>query len=270
MNPEKPLKRPRISHEIGIQAGSSAESQSIIQPIELPNVMRPPPNLPTALGSCLYPSESFDPNTRTPLSTQMREISVARQSNEYRNIQAAKGEDHHEFNKANRHIKFYCGTCSEFVGDGRDQMQVVAHKHFSSMSYRLWTRSDQWGQFLCHSCEKTPHYYKSGIRYPILITSSTLANWQRTKSEMGYPGDKIHMDYIAIPGATIKDLELAFRAEYELQFRPVDVLLVAGLNDVIRGHPIEEIINDIIKFKKLVLCKKDSTQTATMAAMASN
>jgi len=40
----------------------------------------------------------------------------------------------------------------------------------------------------------------------------------------------IHIDYITIPGATVKDLHHAFLSEYGNVHRPIDVLLVAGLN----------------------------------------
>ena len=50
----------------------------------------------------------------------------------------------------------------------------------------------------------------------------------------GYQGDKIHVDYITI-GATVKELEHPFLAEYSNVHRTLDVLLVGLLNDVLCG-----------------------------------
>jgi len=57
----------------------------------------------------------------------------------------------------------------------------------------------------------------------------------------GYRGDEIHVDYIKIPGATVRKLEHAFMAEYSNVHRAVDMLLVGGLNDVLRGATDSEI-----------------------------
>ena len=66
----------------------------------------------------------------------------------------------------------------------------------------------------------------------MIVTSSILNNWQGKNN--GYPGDDIYVDMIGIPGATIKMLHHAFMAEFKDSNRPVDVLLVGGLNDVLR------------------------------------
>ena len=43
------------------------------------------------------------------------------------------------------------------------------------------------------------------------------------------------IDYITIPGATVRELEHALMAEYSNVYRAVDMLHVGGLNDVLRG-----------------------------------
>ena len=55
----------------------------------------------------------------------------------------------------------------------------------------------------------------------------------------------IHIDYISIPGATIRDLHHAFRVEYGNTHRSVDVILCSGLNDVIDGSTSDQIMNDV-------------------------
>ena len=68
----------------------------------------------------------------------------------------------------------------------------------------------------------------------------------------GYEGDEIHIDYLTIPGATVRELEHAFMAEYGNVHRAVDVLLVAGLNDILRGAKESEILEDIQHFSDSV------------------
>ena len=69
------------------------------------------------------------------------------------------------------------------------------------------------------------------------------------RSANSYPGDDQHIDYITIPGAYIKDLHHAFMAEFKGVYRPVDVLLVGGVNDVLRGLTAGQILQDILNFK---------------------
>ena len=48
----------------------------------------------------------------------------------------------------------------------------------------------------------------------------------------------IHADYITIPEGCIEDLVLAFRLDYELlnHQKPLDVLVVAGYNDLLKEN----------------------------------
>ena len=63
----------------------------------------------------------------------------------------------------------------------------------------------------------------------------------------------MHIDFITIPGATIKNLHHAFIYEFKGLYRPVDVQLVGGVNNVLRGRTAEQVLADILNFKKSVL-----------------
>ena len=63
----------------------------------------------------------------------------------------------------------------------------------------------------------------------------------------------MHIDYITIPGATIKNLHHAFISEFKGAYCPVDVLLVGGVNDVLQGRTAEQVLADILNFKISVL-----------------
>ena len=70
----------------------------------------------------------------------------------------------------------------------------------------------------------------------------------------------------------MRSLHHAYMAEYSKWYRPVDVLLVGGLNDAMRDRSAEDIIQDIQAFKADVLSlhrdhdagKKSSFAAATL------
>ena len=68
--------------------------------------------------------------------------------------------------------------------------------------------------------------------------STQLQNWYEISTvddllNIEYIGDDIHMEFVGIPGGTVKSLHPAFCCEYSNQDIIVDVLLVAGLNDIL-------------------------------------
>merc|ERR1712015_85033 len=66
------------------------------------------------------------------------------------------------------------------------------------------------------------------------------------------------MESISIPGATIKRLMLAFAAEYGQIGLPVDICLVAGLNNFER-NTVEEMMKKYRAFKQMVNSREDGS-----------
>ena len=99
------------------------------------------------------------------------------------------------------------------------------------------------------------HPVKMGHRIPVVITSSILANWQgRNRGSPGaYEGDPVHLDYITIPGATIEQLQHAFEVQYRGINQPLDVIFIAGYNNILRNESLETILNRYSVFKKHVI-----------------
>ena len=64
----------------------------------------------------------------------------------------------------------------------------------------------------------------------------------------------IHADYITIPEGCIEDLVLAFRLDYELlnHHKPLDVLVVAGYNDLLKEHSRHFIMEGFKHLSQLV------------------
>jgi len=220
-----------------------------------PNTAHPPPNIPPGYGTDLYPAENLDPLNHPAL--QMEEISRNRKSNEFSSI--TKVPNYRNLRIKNRDDKYYCNICSEYPSPMVPRGKIIRHRHNSSKIKRMYSTTLKWAEYNCTSCKTTPHSHKTGVRYPVIVTSSILNNWQGKKS--GYPGDEIHVDIIGVPGATIKMLHHAFLAEFENSYRPVDVLLVGGLNDVMKGRPLHKIMTDLNNFKRDVIALKRPSGT---------
>ena len=217
-----------------------------------PDTSKPPPAIPRAVGTSLYPASDIRYRSDMPIAMQVRLESLNRQRNEKWRIVDNKGRHFEDFREANQHIRAnYCAVCSEFE-DSEHSMRRTNHKHFSSLEWRIQQRCDAYGQFYCIGCQR-PHSVKSGSRIPLLLTSSMLANWRGNVDTNGYRGDDIHLDSISIPGSRISDLNRAFLAEYKGAHRPVDVLVCAGLNDVAAGHTVDLILDDARKLRNSVL-----------------
>ena len=217
-----------------------------------PDTSRPPPPLPPSYKTMLYPAYADRLSKNIPAENQMRDISLSRKSAEHVMFMNAKRKNYHKIRSANENQTRYCNICSEFIMPGDYTSSIVHHTHNSSKAYRISSPADRWGNYPCITCKSTPHSHKIGVRYPVLVSSSILINWQGIRSMSGYEGDEIHIDYQTIPGATVRELEHAFMAEYGNVHRAVDVLLVAGLNDILRGATDHEILEDIQHFRDSV------------------
>ena len=120
------------------------------------------------------------------------------------------------------------------------------------------------GKIACKACNVPHHYPREQLRLPIIFTALAMCNWHGNfKTNGTYEGNKVHVDVIAIPGATINELIEAYRVELANYKRPIDVFLVAGLNDVSRGLSARRIIERILTFRQTVLNRHD---TSTFAA----
>ena len=138
-----------------------------------------------------------------------------------------------------------------------DQETEVRHRHYSSLWLRNITSMDGSIRSFCPSC-KSRHTAYPYSRHKILVSDSTMhmvfAPPDHSDSAM-YPGDTMHMDYLTIPGASIDTLTAAFRKEYcSEQFHlPVDVVLVAGYNDILQGFNRQQISDSFRNFTDTVL-----------------
>ena len=211
---------------------------------KLPDLSSPPPAIPPGYGTSLYPGENLDPNSSP--EKILEEISRKRKSTELATFVKSKVKNYRDIRKKNFHLgKKYCSICSEYSSSVFPQSQVIFHNHNSSKSLRMSSAPRRWGVYPCSFCKTQLHSFKTGIRQPVLVTSSLLNDWQGDRRVNEYPGDDIHVDMIGIPGGTVRILHHAFMAEFGSSSTPVDVLVVGTVNDVMRGKNATKIIRDL-------------------------
>ena len=142
-----------------------------------------------------------------PPGVSHKENSMNRRWTEKAQLWNSKASGYKEFRYRYGHKSLYCSTCSEFVTKERPYMSVVQHRHSSSKRDRMEACVDPQGNYLCTTCRHTPHSFKVGARYPLILTSSTLNNWQGCRYANNYRGDEFHVEVIGIPGATIDGVD---------------------------------------------------------------
>ena len=99
-------------------------------------------------------------------------------------------------------------------------------------------------------------------RIPILISGSTV---HEHYLEGGYPGDQHHVDYLTSPGAKIEDLEHMWRLDYADENKPMDILLIGGLNNF-KNDSVEQMMTKFKNFNNTVMSHSDARHPATNAS----
>ena len=103
--------------------------------------------------------------------------------------------------------------------------------------------------YFCPTCQVS-HPAKLQYGLDICVSSSELHAFHQPREEGVFcPPDSSHVDWLTIPGAKIEDLLFAWRLDYHREPRPMRVLLVAGLNDLIKGGNQESVQREIERFK---------------------
>ena len=119
------------------------------------------------------------------------------------------------------------------------------HRHFSSKKERVTKLCENPGDIFynCTLCGKT-HLTRDGERIPLIITSILLFEWFRYKPDRN---EEVHIDYIQIA-----DLFLALRTEYSEANRPLDVLVIAGQEDILTTGT-DEVMSALMDLKRWVI-----------------
>ena len=240
-----------------------------------------PPSLPYALGTPIFPLEKLKlidfSNKRKALTPvdQMTLGELEAQDYEMINFLDGKMTNYKEIRERYSETPRYCSICTEHAGKHFHEgefLEPVCHNHSSSLARRVEQELDEFGQYLCLECapKRSWHGVRQAERYLVCATSSVLNNWMTAAVNIAncdYEGTRLHIDWEGVSGATVKGLKHAVSATYENSRKPIDMLVVAGCNDLVQGRSVEDIMRDLMKFKKMVLeiCPRHFTGKSSFA-----
>ena len=110
-----------------------------------------------------------------------------------------------------------------------------------------WSRSNKF--FMCPTCAKH-HEIRPLDGLNVCLSTSQLHEFHTPRDpDVSCPPDELHVDWLTIPGATIPTLETAWQVDYQKYTQPMRILLVAGLNDLIKGGNVDSVTNSILNLK---------------------
>ena len=148
-----------------------------------------------------------------------------------------------------------CLICS-FTQPYPAEQKPVFHSHFSSLRLREQAGAEDSENYPCPSC-KCSHEFSPEGRTKIVLSDFSLHRFfsPPNNSTSQYVGDLLHVDYITIPEGCIEDLVHAFRLDYELseQQNPLDVVIVAGYNDLLKNNSRNFIMEGFRHLSDIVL-----------------
>ena len=147
-----------------------------------------------------------------------------------------------------------CSICS-YRQVSPSRPAPIYHLHNSAKDVRILQGVEYKTDNLDYFCLTCQVFHKnrlpSGLN--ICVSTSQLHDFYKPKEQgVTCPPDTFHMDLVTMPGATISDLLHAWQADYHREWRPMRVLLVAGLNDFIKGGDLNSVKEEIRKFRKEV------------------
>ena len=158
-----------------------------------------------------------------------------------------------------------CSICSS-------RHNTVRHRHYSSKWLRemLGTETSDIRSY-CPSC-KSGHLPYPYERVKLIVSDDTLHMFFAPPghiAENQYNGDLVHVDYLKIQGADIETLTEAFNIEYNsrVNTRPLDVVLIAGYNDIDKGYSRGEIMQRFREFSDAVIAAapENASNTVTIS-----
>ena len=141
----------------------------------------------------------------------------------------------------------------------------ISHRHASSMEAYRYMKSKGLKQLFCNVC-KFRHSRRLNNRIRILASTSTLHDAQ----EGNYKADS-HYDVVTVCGGKIKDLKKQFFEDYKDVEIPVDVVCLAGLNDVKHTDvaDFKEDMKEWVRFIKDLALKNNTKSSLVLEGVSS-
>ena len=134
-----------------------------------------------------------------------------------------------------------CTLCS-------DKEHEVSHHHVSSESVRVFAkRHMRKFLFSCIMCKADESVVRPNTRKLILTTSTLYNVWAQATFK-----PDIHVEIESIVGGRYRDLTRALMMLYLVQPERLEVIVIAGLNNIGEGQSVPEILDEIYEMRQSV------------------
>ena len=140
-----------------------------------------------------------------------------------------------------RHSDKLCRMCS-------DQGHQICHQHISSQAVRELASKYQGGyRFQCIMCRIDESIVRPNTR-KIILTDSTLYNvWTYEDMKL-----LIHVDIESIVGGRVRNLTRALIMQFLRYPERLEIIVIAGLNNLGDGQPVPDILEELCELKQVV------------------
>ena len=136
-----------------------------------------------------------------------------------------------------------CELCSDNEFD-------IKHTHMSSEGVRRFAlnRKKQMHMFQCIMCKQQESTVRPSTRKIILTDSSLYNVW----SDSSLNTSDHHMEIEAVVGGRIRNLTRAIITMYLKNAERLEIILIAGINNIGEGQTVPEILEEISELKELL------------------
>ena len=145
------------------------------------------------------------------------------------------GDQAKKYSKIRRGVP-RCDICSNKHLVGYDTL-AIHHNHYSSRLSENFSNHSQ-------------------ARLKICVTDLALHEQWEEDMIRNIGGD-FQVEWISIPGARLSELMAAWEVEYRDEIRPMDVMVIGGVNNVAKGSPGPYILSSMHHFVDLVYLQGD-------------
>ena len=146
-----------------------------------------------------------------------------------------------------RETKYRDSLCNICTGEGG----AVQHTHFSTADLRSFALCYSYKDtFMCPICKiMEPVVPDKGMSRRVVLTSSTLYGiWEQPN----LPPNTEHFELEAIVGGRVRDLTLALKANFFYLPHRLEIIVVAGINNIGEGQHPDKIVAEMEQLKEAV------------------
>ena len=207
------------------------------------------PSSCTCLGSSMHRSRSSTsrPSTSRPVpyssnrSSRTEQAGQVRQARAVYNPAVIHGREVKAVQQEQTYADSICKLCSEENHD-------IHHHHFGTEAVRDLARAHQGGyKYHCVMCKGDESVIHPSTRKLILTDSSLYNVWTDGSLMM-----EVHVDMESIVGGRVRDMTRALIMQYLNHPERLEIIVLAGINNIGAGQPVAEILEEFNELREVV------------------